>query len=415
MSRKGRDILYLTYDGITEPLGQSQILSYVKGLARIHGWKIDILSFEKNISTPLKTQFKSELERLNIRWIAKRFTTSPPVVSTLYDMLKMYITGINLFKTNEYKIIHARSLMPAYVGLKLKEKFGAKLIFDMRGFWADQRIESGVWNGNNPAYRYLYKITKRIERELLSYSDHIVVLTHKAKQIIEQWQEDNYISGNSAISVIPCCAVPDDIPLSTPENKKNFRKRFNLPEHAYIIGHIGSFIPWYLFEEMIVFFKELKRKRSDAHLLIAIKNINDNAIKFFKDRLDESDYTLTSVSAQESKLLIATLDAGLVFVQQTFSSAGASPTKLAELLFAGVPVIATDIGDIRYILNATGGGIVISDFSREALSQAIDLLLSQNWNPQQIRERAIPLLNTKKGIDVYNAIYKDLLKMDGFT
>ena len=39
--------LYLSYDGISDPLGQSQVLPYLKGLARL-GHKIHLISFEKN-------------------------------------------------------------------------------------------------------------------------------------------------------------------------------------------------------------------------------------------------------------------------------------------------------------------------------------------------------------------------------
>ncbi len=412
MRKEVRDILYLTYDGIAEPLGESQIIPYLRGLSDRFKWNIDILSFEKkHVLHSRKNVIKQFLKRYNIGWIHKYFTAKPPLLSTVLDMYKMYFTAINLMGQKGYKIIHARSLLPAYIGLKLKRKFPkTKLIFDMRGFWQDQRIESGVWHPQNPIYKWLYNRTKAIERELLINSDHIVVLTEAAKLVIEQWKRKKYIPSHPPISVIPCCAIPEDIPLSAPETKTALRKKFHLPGDAYLIGHIGSFIPWYLFEEMIMFFKELKKKRPDAHLVLAIKNLSEEAKRFFANHLDFSDFTLLSVPAKESKLLVATLDAGLVFVQQTFSSAGASPTKLAELLFAGVPVIATDIGDVRSILDATDGGIIISDFSRETLSKSIDLLLSKNWKPQQIREKALPLLNVEKGINAYNEIYQALLK-----
>ncbi|MDZ7606956.1 MAG: hypothetical protein U5K79_15505 [Cyclobacteriaceae bacterium] len=39
-------ILYLTYDGLSYPLGQSQILPYLEGLAAL-GHPITIISFQK--------------------------------------------------------------------------------------------------------------------------------------------------------------------------------------------------------------------------------------------------------------------------------------------------------------------------------------------------------------------------------
>ncbi len=41
-----KSVLYTTYDGLTDPLGQSQILPYLQQLCR-EGYQFTILSFEK--------------------------------------------------------------------------------------------------------------------------------------------------------------------------------------------------------------------------------------------------------------------------------------------------------------------------------------------------------------------------------
>ena len=46
MTAPGIGVLYITYDGMLEPLGQSQILAYQEHLAK--GRSIHILSFEKS-------------------------------------------------------------------------------------------------------------------------------------------------------------------------------------------------------------------------------------------------------------------------------------------------------------------------------------------------------------------------------
>jgi hypothetical protein len=39
-------ILYISYDGMTDPLGESQVIPYLEGLSKL-GHRIYILSFEK--------------------------------------------------------------------------------------------------------------------------------------------------------------------------------------------------------------------------------------------------------------------------------------------------------------------------------------------------------------------------------
>ena len=42
--------VYLSYDGLTDPLGQSQVLPYIIGIKQ-KGYNVTIISFEKSIIT----------------------------------------------------------------------------------------------------------------------------------------------------------------------------------------------------------------------------------------------------------------------------------------------------------------------------------------------------------------------------
>ena len=50
-NKKKTRILYLTYDGIFDPLGQSQILPYLINISK--EYKVHLVSFAKNISDDL--------------------------------------------------------------------------------------------------------------------------------------------------------------------------------------------------------------------------------------------------------------------------------------------------------------------------------------------------------------------------
>lgn len=47
---KEKKVVFLSYDGITDPLGQSQILTYLYGVSSNNNYKITIVSFEKSKS-----------------------------------------------------------------------------------------------------------------------------------------------------------------------------------------------------------------------------------------------------------------------------------------------------------------------------------------------------------------------------
>lgn len=164
-------VLYLSYDGLTDPLGQSQILPYVIGLSEKE-YRFTIISFEKRGKFEKQ---KEEIQQLcrqhSIKWIPLCYHKSPPVLSTLFDVWKLWQVVKQEYKANRFRIIHCRSYITSLVGLRAKKKWGVKFIFDMRGFWADERADGGLWNLKNPLYRTIYRYFKKKEKEFLTEAD----------------------------------------------------------------------------------------------------------------------------------------------------------------------------------------------------------------------------------------------------
>ena len=46
MNSTSKSVLYLSYDGMTDPLGQSQVLPYLKGISKA-GYTVHLVSYEK--------------------------------------------------------------------------------------------------------------------------------------------------------------------------------------------------------------------------------------------------------------------------------------------------------------------------------------------------------------------------------
>ena len=132
-------ILYITYDGLTDPLGQSQIIPYLSKLAS-NDIFIDIISFEKkNVFYKLNNEISNKISQTNIQWKPLFYTKKPPIFSTVFDIHRGYISTKVLFKKNNHDIVHCRGYISAIMGIKLKKKYNPKLIFDMRGWWPDEK------------------------------------------------------------------------------------------------------------------------------------------------------------------------------------------------------------------------------------------------------------------------------------
>jgi hypothetical protein len=60
------------------------------------------------------------------------------------------------------------------VGLEMKRSLGTKFLFDMRGFWADERVEGKIWSLSNPVLKVVYNFFKKKEKEFFQNAYFIV-------------------------------------------------------------------------------------------------------------------------------------------------------------------------------------------------------------------------------------------------
>lgn len=135
--------LYITYDGLLDPLGASQILPYLKGIAAVQRGMV-VLSFEKAERTAKNQEtMAAVLQMHGIQWKPLRFTTSLGIFGKARDLAKMYFWGARLAIKHEVHAVHTRGHPAAQIGLFIKRLLGAKLIFDFRGLWVDERVDKG--------------------------------------------------------------------------------------------------------------------------------------------------------------------------------------------------------------------------------------------------------------------------------
>src|SRR5688572_18539164 len=80
-------ILYVSYDGMLEPLGQSQVLAYLERLAT--GRRIHLMSFEKSSDwsdTARRDAMRGRMDDANIVWHPLRYHKRPTAPATAYDI-----------------------------------------------------------------------------------------------------------------------------------------------------------------------------------------------------------------------------------------------------------------------------------------------------------------------------------------
>lgn len=403
-------VLYISYDGMTDPLGQSQVIPYLAGLAA-KGHQIWLLSAEKKEAFSSHQQkISALLQQHNIRWIPIPYNKYPPILSTLIDIIRLQRKAKSLVQKNKIELVHCRSYITAFVGLRLKQK-GIQFVFDMRGFWADERVDGSIWNLNNPIYRFIYRFFKRSEKQFLASADAIVSLTENAKTEMLQWNIPGLTPDK--ISVIPCCADLNffDYNQIKKSTKEMWRKQLNISTETFVLSYLGSVGTWYLPDEMLAFYKEVLTQKPESCFLFITKDTPEiiqqlatlQGIPFEKIRIQ-------SAEREQVPEMLSISNASIFFIKPAYSKKASSPTKLAELMGLGIPIIANSgVGDIESVMQENPSGILIHEFNSPAYRSALNELGQLLTNEKHLtRQLACEYFSLDRGIATFDAIYQKL-------
>lgn len=392
-------ILYVTYDGLLEPLGQSQVLAYLARLAGEH--RIHVVSFEKKNDrrdARAMAAIRARLQALGIGWTPLAYHKTPSAPATAFDIAVGTVVGLFLALRLRARILHVRSYVPALIALPIKKITGAKLLFDMRGFWADERVDGGLW----PRGGALYRTTKALEDRFLRSADHVVTLTHASARELQQFPAMR--EAPVPVSVIPTCADLEKFsPAATPPPARE----------EFVFGYVGSVGTWYLFDETLAVFAAVLRSRPSARLLVVNRNehawIRESVARagIPADRLE-----LVSARHDEVPAQVRRMHVGAALIKRSFSKIASAPTKLAEYLGCGVPCLGNSgVGDVAEILRDHRVGVVLDSFDAAAIERAareILALAADGTAALRCAATARELFSLERGVTAYGGIYRAL-------
>jgi glycosyltransferase involved in cell wall biosynthesis len=389
MALEGRRVLFISYNGMLDPLGQSQVLPYLRELAK-RGVQFTLLSFERDKAFTAEgvgrcEQLREQLKARGIEWHWLRYHQRPSIPATIYDVLAGIRKASVLVRRHRIEMVHARGHIPATIALALKRRFGIKMIFDLRGLMAEEYVDAEHWREGGLPYR----ITKAAERRILTATDGIVTLTERIWPIIREWKG---LRGRAVHhEVIPCCV---DLSLFKFSDEERARRRSELGlNDRLVMVYSGSLDGWYLTEQMADFFAAFLKQKREAHLLWLTTGSHARVRELMRARNVEADnFSVRAVASGEVASYLAAADVGLAFIKRCVSKIASSPTKNGEYLACGLPlVINAGVGDSDLLINEWKAGVLIENFGAEDYSKAgreIELMLRRDDVRAQARSVA---------------------------
>jgi glycosyltransferase involved in cell wall biosynthesis len=116
-----------------------------------------------------------------------------------------------------------------------------------------------------------------------------------------------------------------------------------------------------------------RRDPSTFTLLVTQPKVELARRRLLAKGIRETDCLVTSATPAEVPRYLRAADVALSFIKPCYSKQASSPTKVAEYLAAGLPVVSNaGIGDLDELIGGERIGVILRDFTPQAYEKALD-------------------------------------------
>ncbi len=359
--------------------------NYVKQLALAlenKGWQIDVATHWSDSSEPQIETFGVACRVIRLEAGHKGFVSKDDMYSMLPAFYQELKETVNLAS---YDIVHTHYWLSGLIGKKLKKEFGLPYVHTAHSLaWAKERA-TGVHD------------QRRINAEgaILKDADQILATTKNEKQLIK-----SFVDSPSPIQVIP---IGVDQAFKVRGNRVHLRKKMGYSNPLFVFA--GRLEVTKGIFTLLKAFQLLTNKNSGINaprLIIAggdaetidleTKLPKDqklrDAIKGIEDRIE----FLGPQTQDELALLFNAATATIV--PSFYESFG---MVAAEAQACGSPVIASDVGGLKNVVQDGISGLLVETKSEVDLAIAMEVLSANTLLTERLSRQAVKI--AKKDFD----------------
>ena len=390
--------LYLTRNGLLEPLGQSQVLAYLRGLSR--EYRITLITYEKDEDRSDGARMaaaRAECEAFGIRWLPQRFRPRPKSIASVLSMLRMIWLVWREVHGQNAQLIHARSYIPATVAMIVSWLTDVPFIFDMRALWPEELITAGRLRRESLLHRAIVSA----EQACLRRAGAVVSLTHAAVDHLGRIYPGD-MAGQS-VMVIPTCA-----------DLNRFTRVDQRPPQR-VIGCLGTVLSGWFRLDWLAAFLCVAAKRDEATVFEITTRDHPARVRAALDPDGQlgGRLRIASSATEDVQKVLQGQTASVMFFTEGLSKLGSSPTRMAEILGCGLPVVANEgVGDVARIIRLYRVGVLAEGSEPRAMAEAWTELLELLEDPElasRCRNAAEEVFSLESGTASYARLYEQVL------
>lgn len=350
--------------------------------------KVYLISVEKNFkeAEKYKRKFKNKIEFKFLKFKKNK-------LSKLFHIFVYQLIIFKFILFNKINIIHVRSYLP--ISLVILPKFfkNFKIIFDIRGFWFDEKYEARL------IQKYTYNLLKFFEKFFFKNADIIITLSSVSKNIIV----NKFNVPSNKIYIIP-----------TFTNFNEFSETNKITKNNNIIfGYIGNLKMNYEFDKVIKFLNFFNKINKNWKLKIA-SNYSKKDLFLLSNKIffDKTKIEIKNIRYEDMQHFYKNIDTCIYFLNNKFSKKASCPTKLGELIATNTPFITNPgIGDINKISKKLKfKNFLIKKINYDSVKKINDdlILIKKNKIKYNSRLKLKYFFDINRNIEKYLKITKNL-------
>jgi glycosyltransferase involved in cell wall biosynthesis len=321
-------ILFVTWDGPQVDYLEGLFLPIFAGLAR-HGVHFDVLQFRwGDQERTRRAAAACEAAKVGYRSVCVARFGALGAMATALAGGRHVRRAVRDWGSDA---VMPRILMPGLAVLAAGTRCMPPLIFDADGLAADERVDIAGASSRGVTVRVL----RAVERRLIRTSAAVLVRSQAAADILRH---------RSGITPERFHVVTNgrDEALFQPFDevaRQRIRADLAITPSAPLLVYAGSVGPQYRFDLIRDFVLAAAQRRPDARFLL-LTGSPELAHQALGANPPLSPI-VKRVPPHSVPRYLAAADLGLAFRNETFSSQGVAPLKLAEYLMCGLPVVGT--------------------------------------------------------------------------
>jgi glycosyltransferase involved in cell wall biosynthesis len=177
------------------------------------------------------------------------------------------------------------------------------------------------------------------------------------------------------IEVIPCCVDFERFDSAGQTSRDSLRTELNLTGRRVIV-YVGSFGGWYMTDEMTDFLAVAHEQDPATFSMILTQSPRKMVIdRMSRPGIEPKNFLVTEVAPDEVPRYLKAADMAISFIKPCYSKQASSPTKIAEYLASGLPVVCNaGVGDLDKLIAENRVGVLLREFSPSAYLKALNAI-----------------------------------------